>query len=87
MKRLLEEIATLVDCIQEMENQTAHGLDVLTKNFNLSCVADERIKSLKSDLKTMVEIIRRARICGEWNADGLELKCLTFNQIFRDQPK
>lgn len=85
VKRLLEEISTLVDCIQEMEHQTAHGLDVLTTNLNKTCLPDERIKSLQNDLNATVEIIRRARVFGQWNTDGIELKCLSFTDIFGDQ--
>lgn len=85
VKRLLEEITTLVDCIQEMENQTAHGLDNLTTNLNKACLPDERTKALQNDLNATVEIIRRARLYGQWNTDGIELKHLRFTDIFGDQ--
>lgn len=87
VKKLLEEISTLVDCIQEMEYQTAHGLDILTKNLNVTCLPDERIKALENDLNAMVEIIRRARINGKWNIDGLKLQYLTFPAVFGEQLK
>lgn len=85
VKRLLEEIATLVDCIQEMEKQTAHGLDVLTTNLNMTCLPDERIKALQNDLNATVEIIRRARVFGQWNTDGIKLNYLSFTDVFGDQ--
>lgn len=85
VKRLLEEISTLVDCIQEMENQTAQGLDVLTTNLNRTCLPDDRIRALQNDLNAVVEIIRRARAFGQWNTDGIELKVLSFSDVFGEQ--
>ncbi len=85
MKRLLEEISTLVDCIQEMEKQTANGLDNLTTNLNRACLPDDRIKALQNDLNATVEIIRRARVYRQWNTDGIELMYLRFTDIFGDQ--
>lgn len=76
-----------MDCIQEMENQTAHGLDILTKNLNITCLPDDRIRSLQNDLNATVEIIRRARVQGQWNVDGITLESLTFNDVFGDQSK
>jgi len=87
VKRLLEEISTLVDCIQEMEHQTASGLDILTKNLNITCLPDDRIKALQNDLNATVEIIRRARFQGQWSIEGIKLESLTFNDVFGDQPK
>lgn len=69
-----------------MENQTAHGLDILTTNLNMT-LPDERIKALQNDLNATVEIIRRARVYGQWNTEGIELKYLRFNDIFGDQSK
>ncbi|XP_037024993.1 myosin-2 heavy chain-like isoform X7 [Bradysia coprophila] len=85
VKRLLEEITTLVDCIQEMEKQTAHGLDNLTSNLNKACMPDERVKALQNDLNATVEIIRRARVYGQWNTEGIQLKHLRFTDIFGDR--
>ncbi|KAG4068868.1 hypothetical protein HA402_005016 [Bradysia odoriphaga] len=85
VKRLLEEITTLVDCIQEMEKQTAHGLDSLTTNLNRACMPDERVKALQNDLNATVEIIRRARVYGQWNTEGIQLKHLRFTDIFGDR--
>lgn len=85
VKRLLEEISTLVDCIQEMEKQTANGLDNLTTNLNRVCLPDERVMALKNDLNATVEIIRRARVYGQWNTDGIELMHLRFADIFGDR--
>lgn len=87
VKRLLEEISTLVDCIQEMENHTAHGLDVLTKNLNITCLPDERVKALQNDLNATVEIIRRARVYGQWDTYGIKLESLSFSDIFGNQSK
>ncbi|KAJ6645776.1 putative glucose-6-phosphate 1-epimerase [Pseudolycoriella hygida] len=84
VKRLLEEISTLVECIQEMENQTARSLDALTQNLNMSRLPDERTNALQNDLSAIVEIIRRARASGKWNTDGIKLEYLTFSDIFGD---
>lgn len=76
-----------MDCIQEMENQTAHGLDILTKNLNITCLPDDRIRALQNDLNATVEIIRRARMHGQWNIDGIKLESMTFKDVFCDQSK
>lgn len=68
-----------------MENQTAQGLDILTTNLNQTCLPDERMKALQNDLNATVEIIRRARVMGQWNTDGLKLMCLSFTDVFGDQ--
>lgn len=68
-----------------MEKQTAHGLDVLTTNLNMTCLPDERIKALQNDLNATVEIIRRARVFGQWNTDGIKLNYLSFTDVFGDQ--
>ncbi|XP_068217019.1 putative leucine-rich repeat-containing protein DDB_G0290503 isoform X3 [Palaemon carinicauda] len=76
------QVSSLVAGKMELEKE-AHGLGEKLVSFERSNMRlKEENNNLQGDLNNLVQLITRARVTGQWEADDLTFTCVTPEQVF-----
>lgn len=68
--------------LEEWVNQLRNQNQILLEIDENHTANDDHIENLESDLKNLLEVVKRAREQNRWNADNLEFRVISIEDIF-----
>lgn len=95
---MVEQNKCLIDVVKELEIETSNRLSLLENKLHkdetflneasniVNGNKNSQTEEFESDLKNLLEVIRRAREDKLWSVDGLEFKTILFEDIFGKVP-